>query len=111
MTRAAKKREEELQRKADEEYRAEKPRARTAEELAREKFEQEALKQEPVYKMPDDFGDFDKAYEGELVEEGIPDFRDIDDKILDDLADMDTEELEDISVEGIDDPDDVVLRF
>ena len=111
MTRAAKKREEELQRKADEEYRAEKPRARTAEELAREKFEQEALKQEPVYKMPDDFGDFDKAYEGELVEEGIPDFRDIDDKILDDLADMDTEELEDISVEGIDGPDDVVLRF
>jgi len=111
MTRAAKRREEELQRKADEEYRAEKPRARTAEELAREKFEQEALKQEPVYKMPDDFGDFDKAYEGELVEEGIPDFRDPEDKILDDLADMDTEELEDISVEGIDDPDDVVLRF
>ena len=112
MTRAAKRREEELQRKADEEYRAEKPRARTAEELAREKFEQEALKQEPVYKMPDDFGDFDKAYEGELVEEGIPDFRDPEDKILDDLIDMDTEELEDIPTEDLDgNPDDVVLRF
>ena len=117
VTRSAKRKEEELQRKADEEYRAEKPRARTAEELAREKFEQEALKQEPVYKVPEDFSDFDEAYEEELVEEGIPDFRDPEDKMLDDLVDMDTEELEDISVEGLgeieidDDMSTVSLRF
>lgn len=84
VTRASKKREEELQRKADEEYRAEKPRKRTSEELAREKFMRDA--KEPEYRVPDDFGDFDDAYEDELVEEGIPDFRD--------------EEIEDITMEG-----------
>ena len=112
MTRAAKKRDEELQRKADEEYRAEQrrgPRARTAEELAREKFEQEALKQKPTYKMPNDFGDFDEAYEGELVEEGIPDFRDEEDRMIDDSAEMDTDEMEDVPTEGLDDS--VSLRF
>jgi len=111
VTRASKRREEELQRKAEKEYRAEKPRARTLEELAREKFMRDA-KEKPEYKVPDDFSDFDEAYEEELVEEGIPDFRDIDDKMLDDLVDMDTEELEDIPTEDLDgNPDDVVLRF
>ena len=114
VTRASKRKEEDLQHKADEEHRTEQrrgPRARTLEELAREKFMRDA-KEKPAYKVPDDFSDFDEAYEEELVEGGIPDFRDIDDKMLDDLVDMDTEELEDIQTEDLDgNPDDVVLRF
>ena len=110
ITRGAKRREEELQRKADEEYRAEKPRARTLEEKAMEKFMRDA-KDKPTYKVPDDFSDFDEAYEEELVEEGIPDFRDPEDMMLDDLIDMDTDELEDMPTDGLDDTDDVVLRF
>lgn len=109
ITRAAKKKDEELQRKADEEYRAEQrrgPRARTLEEKAMEKFMRDAEK--PEYKLPDDFSDFDEAYEEELLEEGIPDFRDTDDKMLDDLAEMDTDEM-DIPMEGLDDS--VSLRF
>ena len=115
VTRASKKEEEELQRKADEEYRAEKPRARTLEEKAMEKFMRDAKESE--YKVPDDFSDFDEAYEEELLEEGMPDFRDTDDKMLDDLAEMDTDEMEDISVEGLgeieidDDMSTVSLRF
>lgn len=110
MTRDAKKKEEELQRKADKEYRAERrrrPRAKTEEELAREKFMQAA--KEPEYKVPDDFGDFDEAYEDELVEDGLPDFRDEEDRMIDDLAEMDTDEMEDIPMEGLDDS--VSLRF
>lgn len=96
VTRGSKRRQEESQRKADEEYRAEKPRARTLEELAREKFMRGA-NEKPTYNVPDNFSDFDEAYENELVEEGIPDFGDPDDNMLDDLVDTDTEELEGVS--------------
>lgn len=110
ITRGAKKREDDLQRKAEKEYRAEKPRRRTAEEKAREKFMREALKKEPTYRTPDDFSDFDEAYDREddweFKEEDMPD--DVEDAIIDDLAEMDTDELEDISLEGI---DEVSLRF
>jgi len=111
VTRGAKKREDDLQRKAEKEYRAEKPRRRTAEEKAREKFMREAKK--PEYRTPDDFSDFDEAYDREddweFKEEDMPD--DVEDAIIDDLAEMDTDELEDVSIEDLDDPDDVLLRF
>ena len=43
------------------------------------------------------------------MEEGIPDVRDEEDRMIDDLAEMDTDEMEDVPTEGLDDS--VSLRF